>query len=304
MTSLIKSALWYGRYGWYVMPLHEPLFDDSGKCTGCTCEEWKREHITPDYVCKTPGKHPRHGKWEDVASDDHEQITKWWKAWPAANIGLACGKSGIVALDSDSYKEGGHKITYETVTSITGGGGEHLLFKHPEIVLKLGNSKSGLDAWIDVRGHGGMIVLAPSMHPSGTRYEWEPDYGPHEVTAVTLPDEIAGPLIKAAETAVTRPELSEGDMPDIDAYAPKLPGLLLSLLTDDRSKRDFWIVRGLLRAGMPDNEIYALYVHNDPTGKFSEKNGAGAGYLSTTIANARKHIEKFRQSLHIEEIAA
>lgn len=292
MSKLQKSALWYARHGWYVMPLHEPLFDENGRCVGCSCEAWKREHYEPDYTCPTPGKHPRHNDWESVATTDVSQIAKWWRAWPRANIGIAAGKSGLIVLDADTYKEGGTAVSYNTVTSITGGGGEHLFFKHPEIDIQLGNSKRGLPSWIDVRGWGGMIVAPPSIHPSGNAYEWESEFGPHEVNLLALPDEIARHLIDAAQAAVTLNTEFNSVNVDMSQYAHKIPALALALLNDDRSKIDFWLIRALVRAGMSQDEIGALWARHDPTGKYSEKNGQGAGYLARTIANAQAHIEQ------------
>jgi len=292
MANLAKSAVWYARHGWYVMPLHSPIFAD-GACVGCSCEEWKRQNVATDYVCRTPGKHPRHNDWETVASVDVEQVGRWWQAWPDANIGIAAGKSGLVVLDADLYKDGGGRWSHdwgETVTSQTGGGGEHLIYKHPEIDTKLGNSKQGLPAYIDVRGWGGMFVAPPSLHPSGNRYEWESGYGVHEIEPLPLPDEIAEPLKMAAQnlTAVTE-SFGAVDV-TLEDYAHKLPAIVFALLRNDRSKIDFWLIRSLVRAGMSQDEIGALWQNYDPTGKYSDKNGQGDKYLAHTIARAREHL--------------
>ena len=37
------------------------------------------------------------------ATTDSDQITQWWTAHPAANIGLSLADSGLVALDIDAY---------------------------------------------------------------------------------------------------------------------------------------------------------------------------------------------------------
>ena len=52
---------------------------------------------------------------------------------------------------------------------------------------KYGNDKGSLPPGVDVRGHGGYIVLPPSVHPSGNLYRWEIGYGPHEIEARALP---------------------------------------------------------------------------------------------------------------------
>ena len=173
-NKLLASALWYARHGWFVVPLHAPLFAN-GRLIGCTCEQWRRENTDANYTCRTPGKHPRMNEWEAKATLDPEQITRWWRVWPTANIGIAAGRSGLICLDADTYKDGGGEWDREwgeTVTSLTGGGGEHLIYVHPD-GEPLGNHQTGLPAWVDVRGHGGQFVAPPSLHPSGKRYEWE-----------------------------------------------------------------------------------------------------------------------------------
>lgn len=126
------------------------------------------------------------------ATTDTDQIRDWWQRWPQANIGLHCGGGGVMALDADKYKDtyaGDALLTKEdeqTPTSLTGRGGTHLLYAMPG-GLRLGNATGGLPAGIDIRGHGGYIVLPPSMHPNGRPYQWENEYGPHEIALLSLP---------------------------------------------------------------------------------------------------------------------
>lgn len=116
------------------------------------------------------------------ASTNIERVREWWGKEPNANIGLNCGKSGLVVVDLD--KRAAHdglaewasllakqRLTIRTSTSLTGGGGQHLLFKAPEGV-KIGNSAGRLAPGIDIRGDGGYVVLPPSIHPSGKPYAW------------------------------------------------------------------------------------------------------------------------------------
>ena len=196
-NKLMKSALWYARHGWYVIPLHNPLFDEHGDCVGCSCEQWKREKHDPDFVCGHQGKHPRISKWEQKATRDEAQIRQWWGWWPRANIAIAAGKSGLVVVDIDTYKSGATEKDYETVTAVTGGGGRHFVFSHPEIDRQLGNGKAELPEWIDIKAHGGSFTVPPSVHKSGNAYHWQAGRGVHEMTPAVLPDEFAQPLYQA-----------------------------------------------------------------------------------------------------------
>jgi hypothetical protein len=121
----------------------------------------------------------------DDATTNLDTIRRWWTKTPDANIGLNCGKSGLVVVDLDKRAEhdglaewatltGKHHLNPHTSTSLTGGGGQHLLFKVPPGV-EIKNSAGKLAPGIDVRGEGGYIVLPPSIHPSGKPYAWADD---------------------------------------------------------------------------------------------------------------------------------
>ncbi len=160
--SIVKSAQWYARHGWHVFPLRPRT------------------------------KEPFGGLGVYSATTDLAQITAWWRRWPDANIGLHCGGSNIVAIDRDSYKEayeGESVITRqdeETVTSLTGNGGTHLLYG-VEDGKRYSNRSASLPVGVDIRGWGGYIVLPPSVHPNGNLYRWELEYGPHEIDVAQLP---------------------------------------------------------------------------------------------------------------------
>jgi hypothetical protein len=124
-----RAALDYAARGWAVFPVHG-IRDDR-----CTCGAAS---------CNSPGKHPigeltPHGVKD--ATTDAERIASWWAEYPEANIGVAAGTaSGFVVVDVD---EGGddtlvgwekeHGPLPETVESLAGGGGRHLLFAHPGV---------------------------------------------------------------------------------------------------------------------------------------------------------------------------
>ncbi|MGC8724912.1 MAG: bifunctional DNA primase/polymerase, partial [Acidobacteriota bacterium] len=73
-----------------------------------------------------------------------------------------------------------------TVTAQTGGGGRHLVFRHPGI--RVPNSAGLLGPGLDVRGDGGYIVAPPSLHASGCRYAWDGARHPAHMEPATLPD--------------------------------------------------------------------------------------------------------------------
>ena len=176
------AALEYSRvYGFKVFPLHEVV---DGRCT---CREGG--------ACKDTGKHPRTRRGVKDASCDPQTIDRWWQRWPNSNIAIATGRaSGIVVLDDDPAHDGDrtlallereHGSLTDTVTSLTGGGGRHLLFRHPGHVIR--NSTGSLGPGLDVRGDGGYIVGPPSYHWSGRQYRWDPHRSLGQVEIAELP---------------------------------------------------------------------------------------------------------------------
>lgn len=168
MSELLEAALHYAEMGLAVFPLQE-----RGK-----------EPIT-------------HNGFEN-ASTEERQIRLWWKRNPNANIGIATGSmsGGLVAIDMDIDKEKG-KDGYRVFTnwcmqnylvlpdswlSITGRGGYHLLYRSLFPVP----SKIGWLDDVDIRAEGAYIVAPPSVHPNGTKYEWE--QAPDEYELVTSED--------------------------------------------------------------------------------------------------------------------
>jgi len=174
-SPIFGSALHYSRQGWPVVPLHSVR---DGRCTCGRAD------------CGNPGKHPRIAKWQIKASKDPAQVAAWWQKWPTANIGVVTGvRSGFFVLDVDPDKGGEQSLRElekkhgklpDTARQRTGGGGRHLLFRHPG--RDVGN-RVALAAGLDVRGDGGLIVAAPSLHASGKRYEWESSAAPAEAPA-------------------------------------------------------------------------------------------------------------------------
>lgn len=129
-------------------------------------------------------------------------------AGPACNIGIATGAgSGFFVLDLDG--EAGldallslaqrHGKLPVTPRQSTGKGG-HLLFAWPE-GQGVSNSASRIAPGVDVRGEGGYIVAAPSIHPSGRAYAWQPGGSPFDMPFARAP----AWLLRLAAPPVTQP---------------------------------------------------------------------------------------------------
>lgn len=168
---MIDNALAYARRGWFIFPLRP------------------RD--------KTPLT--EHGVLD--ASTDETIIRAWWSKWPNANIGLACGASGLVVIDVDAKSGGVQSWTQlkndynlsDTLTSRTGGGGFHLIFADPKRQYR--NSTGKIAPGIDTRAQNGYIVLPPSIHPSGKAYQWDDP----KAIIISFPAELSSRLIKQSE---------------------------------------------------------------------------------------------------------
>jgi hypothetical protein len=128
------------------------------------------------------------------ASKDPVKLTRWFDRFPEQNIGLACGPSGLVVIDVDT--RAGGLLEFEdllrqgafprTPKALTGGGGFHFFFRATSIPLKNGPLRG--HRGIDVKTDGGYVVIAPSLHASGRRYEWDPNARPSATPVADLPD--------------------------------------------------------------------------------------------------------------------
>jgi hypothetical protein len=237
-TFILRIALGYARLGWHVFPCHTPTD------RGCSCGMSS---------CDNVGKHPRVKDWPNVATTDEATIQDWWTRWPNANIGIATGaKSGVVVLDVDPDEGGAlaledllaeHGSLPETVESLTGGGGRHLLFQHPGVEMR--NSASKLGAGLDIRGDGGYVIAPPSLHESGRRYEWEVSSHPTDVPLAPMPA-----WLLELVTASQRAHAASNGHDDVGGAIPE----------GRRNDTLASLAGSMRRRGMTEDEIYAALV--------------------------------------------
>ena len=175
-----SRALEYAALGLRVHPLHS-IVDGQ-----CSCDAGS--------ACTHPGKHPRTPNGVKDATIDRKTIKAWWDRWPNANIGIATGRvSDIFVLDVDgdvgkaSLKEltAKHGRLPKTVTVRTGRG-RHRYFRCDG--ARVGNSVGKVGKGIDVRGEGGYIVAAGSVHVSGANYHFADGRGLEEIKVASAPD--------------------------------------------------------------------------------------------------------------------
>ena len=253
MSTMLASALAFARHGHAVLPLTWPI-RVNGRSV-CSCRK------AAD--CISPAKHPLgrlvpRGLLD--ASTDEAVIRKWWTDEPAANLGVCTDR--LIALDIDPRHDGDSSLAAlerdhdfpPTWRAMTGGGGEHVIFKCPEDVeIKSSGARDNplLGPGIDVRARGGYIVAPPSRHLSGRGYTWNVDHHPADIPIAEAP-----PWLVEALSAGKQP----GSIVRRDAaqWAIEKAGLV----TEYRDMAVASVAGKLLRAVSLDPAFVATLVHD------------------------------------------
>jgi hypothetical protein len=214
--NALGFALAYAKRGWHVFPCYAAI------AGSCSCGRAN---------CKNSGKHPRTKNGLKNATIDAAQISRWFRSNvdDTSNVAIATGTvSNLVVIDIDPRHGGDTTLaTLEGLLSPlprgfsirTGGNGCHIYLRAPEDVAI--RSRNGWRQGIDVKGEGGYVLSAPSVHKSGRRYEWINQYG-------SLPPEIPADWIAALTDQVKTGEINLQNHPALlqraHKYAANVPG--------------------------------------------------------------------------------
>lgn len=221
-----------------------------------------------------------------AASCDEARVRDWWKAWPDAQIGIACGAAGIAVVDLDVGKgKDGVKAWHALVddhgrhgcglVASTPRSGRHLVYAMPSPAI--GCRTDVLPgSGIDVRAEGGYF-LAPDLEGVGGR-EWiEGDpFDPSDLCEMPawvrslLCSSRAAPGGAAAGVAAKR----GGEDGDVVPLIPEMRRLIVDALRHiDPDPRDTWIRAGMaLRNTGAGDEAYQLWCEwSSASPKYDEK---------------------------------
>ena len=170
-----------------------------------------------------PGmKHPPMSAWQEAATTRTDTLRNWWHGlYRGFGVGIATGHLDtgepffVLDIDErDAYSgadtladlEKQHGPLPATITSITGSGSEHRFLAVPEGRPVPRNDQSGrLGVGLDIRGEGGQVVVAPTIHPNGNAYAWEVGHAPDEIDMAVAPDWLLDLLAPVERTAPTAP---------------------------------------------------------------------------------------------------
>ena len=151
--------------GWSVFPLDNPALP---LCVGVRTVGHNPQ------TCVDRGKHPCVA-FSKTATTDPAAVTAMFNGAPR-NIGIACGPSGLLVLDEDelgalqAFAASIGEVIPETYRVQTARG-FHYYYKASKN-FKLGNAEGAFRGkHINVRGAGGYVVAAGSLHKSGAIYK-------------------------------------------------------------------------------------------------------------------------------------
>ena len=226
--------------------------------------------------CTNPGKVPLLPEWKPYQARQPtvEEIEKWWREYPIANVGLVLGVS-VVRIDADGpaspqlldeWSAGDLPDTWTFFTPVS---------PHPQrlyswtceaaaktVVQKL----EGIHSELKLLGFGGQTVIPPSRHPRGGCYKWLLGRSPDEIPLADAPAwlvECMTPKAKARSTSTPPRPPSPGEGAKqakaiLAAQLEKVTNALLGARHDTRIRAGVTI-GGLVASGqLPESAIDEL----------------------------------------------
>lgn len=155
MNETLTHALQYADRGWRVIPI------------------------------KPKEKRPPISAWQTAATTNPETIKEWWTGQHRnCGVGIVTGEeSGIFVIDIDNKNDVDGYDTLKELESkhgalpngpyaLTGSGGMHIFMQYPQGITIRNDAGHKLGKGIDIRGEGGQVVAAPTVHPNGNTYQW------------------------------------------------------------------------------------------------------------------------------------
>lgn len=129
------------------------------------------------FPCKT-NKTPYTSKGLKDATLLQIQAKEYWAKWPNASIGMPTDDLIVLdfdlghgGLESKAAIEKKYGSLPQTRVHQTGGGGQHWIYANPNGTNARNTVCFAGYKGVDLRANGGYVILPPSPHPSGNRYE-------------------------------------------------------------------------------------------------------------------------------------
>lgn len=253
----LNAALRLAGLGWHVFALG-PTGHPLPRCRACkeTClvaADYERcDHL----VC--------HATY--AGTTDPERVEAMWGHFPNSIIGVRTGEpSGIIALDFDLHSEDKNGETSfdmleqrgllrQTVAQTTGGGGLHLIYRHPGVAVPNDN-RGKLAPGVDIKSDGGFIIVAPSAKRGKLPYSWVPGLEPWNYELASLPEEVLLAIVKVDKPMLTSDSITLAN--DDESVTKRYNDALDVLRTTGLGSRNENLYRAACRGG----EVVAAELH-------------------------------------------
>lgn len=248
-------------------------FDDEWASPGDWAQVYRAVglQVIPASMPKRGGnwKHPLFD-WEEFqnALMPEAQFDRWYdlktgKYRAHRNMGFITGlaSGGVFSVDLDIHKpdtiarqwwadllaEHTHGQEPDTPAQRTGGGGRQILFRAP---VGWSPPTFRTSAGIDIRGQGGFMMAPPSMHESGTAYDWEKGREPWAVSVADAQDWLIEAIEAVREAhgggpTGQRRERAASDGAEHDAFGQRVDG------REEEMSRSVWGAMLDIRRGYP-----------------------------------------------------
>jgi hypothetical protein len=171
-ASLLDVALAYRQQGWSVVP-------------------------------QLPGQKKPAVKWKPFQTNlpTEADLRRWFRQWPNAGLAVVLGLvSGILVVDVDGPEAhavlverlGGEPVAPKAFSGSRQPSRYHLFFRCPSVPTRA--KQTPWHPKLEFRGEGGIVVIPPSLHRSGHRYEWAPGQSPADLPFPEVPAEVVAAL--------------------------------------------------------------------------------------------------------------
>jgi len=259
MNTALNAALSYAGRGWHVFPVHPP-----------------------------PNKRPlcEHG-FKD-ATTDHATIVSWWTQWPSAQVGVACGASGLVSVDLDEKPAewisgtasligvGVDPSDCNLLMGTPRHGGRQLIYGADDVLIR---RQLGVRPGIDLLGDGGYTIMPSPASPGREWLTGDPldpdDLEPAPLWLLELASVQTNDL-RSEKTAPT-PHQARGPGPSENIITPlgaeqvaDIQAALAHIPNDDRGT---WIKIGMaLKSTGAGDQAYSIWVEwSQSSDKFDDQ---------------------------------
>ncbi|MFH2033654.1 MAG: bifunctional DNA primase/polymerase [Candidatus Margulisiibacteriota bacterium] len=233
MNQILKSALWYAKQGYSVIPILPPKADSKGK------DEQKKPPI-PWLPYQT-----------QKATEN--EIREWFTDKPDMRVGIVTGHlSNLTIFDCDTL-EAIQQIeellpdNFRVPIAISPRGGRHYYFRHQPDFPNKANIAKGMDT----RSEGGYIIAPPSIGLNGKGYSWLPGCGIHEVEPAELVGNLKDSLFNIF-TLYIRESVDTIPSPQLSPVSTTVP---MDFKEGGRDESLFHLANCLVKGGMNPQDI-------------------------------------------------